>query len=414
MNDITTEPISYLQPPVESGKKDRASYLSAAFMAFAALLFFVLGLVWLGLVFVFVLLALLAYKWAKKRFWPSPWFKALRYAVVFAAIFVVAIFIRLFVFEVFEIPSESMENTLLPGDKIVVNKLVIGPQTPKSPFDIPWVNLLFYMNKQARAHIDSTWWEPIRLNGWSKIKHNDVLVFKNEPLAPDYFIKRCVALPGDELQIINGELFINGQAAFTNSLPHIKNQWVLYINNPEGFNSLADSLQVNAYYYHQNGTGAGKELTLTNKEAAILGHSACIDSMHMLVQQANANAWLSPYGKRAFWSLDNYGPIKIPYKGWQIVLNDEAVTLYYETMHNWENKTIETVDGRFFIGGKQVTSYTFEYNYYVFMGDHRHNSIDSRMWGFLPEQKIVGKASNILWSNNREGMRWERIMKKIK
>lgn len=414
MNDNTTEPILSLQPSVESGKKIRTNYLPTAVMAFAALSFFVLGLVWLGLVFVLVLLAFLAYKWAKKRFGTSWWFKALRYAVVFAAIFFVAIFIRLFVFEVFEIPSESMENTLLPGDKIVVNKLVIGPQTPKSPFDIPWVNLLFYINKQARASIDSTWWEPTRLSGWSEIKHNQVLVFKNEPLAPDYFIKRCVALPGDELQIINGELFVNGQAALTNSLPHIKNQWVLYINNPEGFNSLADSLQVNAYYYHQNVTGAGKELTLTNKEATILRQSACIDSMHMLVQQANANAWLSPYGKRAFWSLDNYGPIKIPYKGWQIVLTDEAVTLYYETIRNWENKTIETIDGRYYIDGEELSHFTFTNNYYVFMGDHRHNSIDSRMWGFLPEHKIVGKATNILWSNNREGFKWERTMKKIK
>jgi len=414
MNDITTKPISFPQPPAKSGKKDRASYLSAAFLAFAALLFFVLGLVWLGLVFVLVLLALLAYKWAKKRFGSFRWFKALRYAVVFAAIFVVAIFVRLFVFEVFEIPSESMENTLLPGDKIVVNKLVIGPQTPKSPFDIPWLNLLFYMNKQARAHIDSTWWQPVRLNGWSNIKHNNILVFKNEPLAPDYFIKRCVALPGDELQIINGELYVNGKAALTNSLPHIKKQWVLYINNPEGFNRLADSLHINTYYHHYASHETSFELPLSNQQAAILMQSSCVDSMNVLVHQPYADAWLRPYGKRNVWSIDNYGPVKVPYKGWRISLNDETVTHYFETIRDWEGKSIESIDGQFYIDSTKVSHYTFENNYYMFMGDNRHNSIDSRMWGFLPEQKIVGKATNILWSNKHGQMKWNRIMKRIK
>jgi len=155
-------------------------------------------------------------------------------------------------------------------------------------------------------------------------------------------------------------------------------------------------------------------LTLTNKEAAILGQSTCIDSMHVLVQQPNADAWLSPYGKRAFWSIDNYGPIKIPYKGWSVPITDEMINLYFETMRNWENTIIGTIEGRFYIDGEEVTSYTFQNNYYVFMGDHRHNSIDSRMWGFLPEQKIVGKATNILWSNNHNGMKWKRILKRIK
>jgi signal peptidase I len=414
MNKETTINSLSQQPPVEGGKKDRATYLRTALLAFAALLFFILGVVWLGLVLVAVLLAFIAYTWGKRRFGSSRWFKPIRYSMVFVAIFIVAIFFRLFVFEVFEIPSGSMENTLLPGDKIVVNKLVIGPQTPKSPFDIPWVNLLFYMNKQARAHIDSTWWKTTRLSGWSGIKHNDVVVFKNEPLAPDYFIKRCVAIPGDELQIINSEIVVNGKEALTNSLPNIKKHWVVYINDVDGFNRLTDSLQVNTYYFRHTENGAGRELPLSNQQASMLGHSLYIDSMHVNVQQPNADAWLRPYGKRTVWSIDNYGPIKVPYKGWQISLNDETMILYYETIRDWENKSIENIDGQFYTDNKKVTHYTFENNYYVMMGDNRHNSIDSRMWGFLPEQNIVGKATNILWSNKHSEMKWNRILKRIK
>jgi signal peptidase I len=400
------------QSPVEGGRKDRATYLRTALLAIAALLFFVLGVVWLGLMLVVVLLVFMAYTWGKRRFGSSRWFKPIRYSMVFVSIFVVAIFFRLFVFEVFEIPSGSMEETLLPGDKILVNKLVIGPQTPKSPFDIPWVNLLFYMNKQARAHIDSVWWKPTRLSGWSGIKHNDVLVFKNEPLAPDYFIKRCVALPGDDLQIINSNIVVNGKGVLTNTLSNIKKNWVVYINDIDRFKHMADSLQINTYFNRHTEKGAGKELPLNNEHATILGHSACIDSMHVIIQQPNVDAWLRPYGKRTVWSIDNYGPIKVPYKGWQIGLNEETMTLYYETIRDWETK-IENIDGQFYIDNEKVTHYTFENNYYVMMGDNRHNSIDSRMWGFLPGQKIVGKATNILWSNNHSEMKWNRILKRI-
>jgi signal peptidase I len=134
--------------------------------------------------------------------------------------------------------------------------------------------------------------------------------------------------------------------------------------------------------------------------------------MHVIIQQPNVDAWLRPYGKRTVWSIDNYGPIKVPYKGWQIGLNEETMTLYYETIRDWETK-IENIDGQFYIDNEKVTHYTFENNYYVMMGDNRHNSIDSRMWGFLPGQKIVGKATNILWSNNHSEMKWNRILKRI-
>ncbi len=382
-------------------------------LIFITTLFLILGVVWLVLIMLAVIGFYLVLKTKNptlQKIFHSKWFSV---PISVMMIFSVAIFFRLFVVEVYEIPSGSMENTLIPGDKIIVNKLIIGPQTPKSPFDIPWVNLFFYMNKQARAHIDSTWWEPNRLKGWSEIKHNDVLVFKNEPLAPDFFIKRCVALPGDELQIINSDILINGSYSSTNKLPGIKKTWEVSVNNMQNFDALIDSLQLIGFNQDYTSGEAKRTLILTQREVEQLKQSLLVDSINVVVQQPNKDAWLSPYGKRAFWSLDNYGPIRIPFKGWKIDLNDTTVMLYYETILTWERKKIETINNHFYINGKEVSDYTFQYNYYVFIGDNRNNSLDSRMWGFLPEPKIVGKATTILWSNYEGEMKWGRTLKSI-
>lgn len=383
-------------------------------LAIIIILLFSLGIVWLGVCVCLVAgvyLILVSRNPLIRKIVHSAWF-SIPFSVI--TIFCIAIFFRLFVFEVYEIPSESMENTLILGDKLLVNKLIIGPQTPRSPFDIPWVNLLFYMNKEARASIDSTWWNPSRLKGWSGIKRNDVLVFKNEPLAPDFFIKRCVALPGDELQIINSDIFINGSYSATNYLPDIKKTWVVYVNSKRDFDTLIDSLGLNRSYQNYDNNQFCRTLILTEKEVEQLKHSLLVDSMNVVVQQPNKDAWLSPYGKRAFWSLDNYGPICIPYKGWKIDLNDSTVNLYYETILKWEFNKIENIDNHFYVNGERSVDYTFQYNYYVFIGDNRNNSLDSRMWGVLPESKIVGKATTILWSNSEGNVKWGRTLKRIK
>ena len=382
-------------------------------LIFITVLFLILGVVWLGLIVLAVTGFYLISKTQNpilQRIFRSKWFSV---PISVLMIFSVAIFFRLFVVEVYEIPSGSMENTLIPGDIILVNKLIIGPQTPKSLFDIPGVNLFFFLNKQACMHIDSTYGEPNRLKGWSEIKRNDVLVFKNEPIAPDFFIKRCVALPGDVLQIINSDIFINGSYSSTNKLPDIKKTWEVYVNNMRNFDALIDSLQLISFCQDYTSGEAKRTLILTQREVEQLKQSSLVDSINVIVQQPNKDAWLSPYGKRAFWSLDNYGPIRIPFKGWKIDLTDTTVMLYYETILTWEHKKIETINNHFYINGKEVSDYIFQYNYYVFMGDNRNNSIDSRMWGGVPEYKIVGKATTILWSNLDGKMKWGRILKNI-
>ena len=321
---------------------------------------------------------------------------------------------RLFLFEVFAIPSSSMEDTLIPGDKVVVDKLFYGPQMPQTPFEIPWVNLFFYMTKESTAKIDSAWWAPRRLTGLSEIKRNDVLVFKNEPLAPGYFIKRCVALPGDELQIKNSELYINGGYATTNQLTHIKKRRRVYSRNPWTLGRLLDSLQIREHLFLGDENGRIPKIFLTKAEAIELTKQPSIDSVKVDVQVTDGNYWLYPYYRHEVWSIDNYGPLKVPFKGWVLNLNDPIAILYMRIIEKWENIRFERRDGHYYIGADKVFQYVFQNDYYFIIGDNRHNSIDSRMWGFLPEYKIVGKATHILWSNNDDGLKSNRVFKKIK
>jgi signal peptidase I len=350
-------------------------------------------------------------KFLQKRNWKIKGIKSL---MTFVFILCVAISVRVFFFEVFAIPSGSMEDTLVPGDKIVVNKMIYGPQMPRSPFEIPWINLFFYMTKDTTTKIDSVWWDPRRLTGISKIERNDVLVFKNEPVCPGYFIKRCVALPGDVLQIINSDLYINGTYAGSNNLPHVKKRQLVYSHNLSGLNQLLDSLQICQQRLYYPETDRARELFLTTDEANKLRNEKIIDSVKVNIQAVDSAAWFYPYYRRKTWSVDNYGPLKVPVKGWTINLSDSTAILYLGIIAKWESNPISWHNGHYYIDDDEITQYTFQNDYYFIMGDNRHNSIDSRMWGFLPEYKIVGKATNVLWSNNDVGFKWNRIFKKIK
>jgi len=239
------------------------------------------------------------------------------------------------------------------------------------------------------------------------------LVFKNEPLAPGYFIKRCVALPGDELRIINSDLYLNGNYAESNRLPKVKKLRLVYSHNPSGLDRLLDSLQINRHIHSYSGDGRARELFLTTDEACRLQGKPVVDSVKVNMQPVNSNAWLYPYYRRELWSVDNYGPLKIPYKGWTVNLDDSIKDLYLGIIEKWEGETVSVRNGRCYADGHEVTRYTFKNDYYFIMGDNRHNSVDSRMWGMLPEYKIVGKATGILWSNDDGGFKWGRVLRKI-
>ena len=235
--------------------------------------------------------------------------KWLKTASIFVGVFIIAIFFRVFIIEIYSIPSGSMEDTLLPGDKVLVNKLVYGPKLPASPYEIPWVNLVWFLRAGASANPDSAYWDYQRLRGFSDIKRGDVAVFSH-PLwggRNNFFIKRCMGLPGDTLAIESGKVKINGRFLPEPALS--KKVYEVWPGASRQFSRVADNLGIQSF-----------------------GRSA----------------------------------------------------------RSRERGSIE-----------------------MLLTENRDNSNDSRYWGFVPEENIVGKAGLILFSNNWNGFKWKRLLKPI-
>lgn len=376
------------------------------------LFFFFMGIYWLALQLAIVTGICFFISRIKAIAENRKW-KWLTTGLVFPSVFLIAICFRLFFLEIYSIPSGSMEDTLIPGDKVLVNKLVYGPDLPRSPFEIPWINLFFYMNKKARAGMDSLWWDYNRLKGFSGIRRNEVMVFRH-PLwgnRSNFFIKRCVALPGDTLAITNGQVDVNGQLQAEPI--RIKRQYQVWVNNFQQFSSLGDSLGMSQMNLHGLRGKSLTEFPLTNGQKQKLSNQTCIDSIKVKSCPRDSSYWVHPKNKYFGWTIDDYGPLIIPYKGMTIQLNHQNFLLYQQAINRLEPVKLEERSGIFYLNGAVLTQYTFQHNYYFMMGDNRSNSNDSRYWGFVPEANIVGKASFILFSNDWEGFKWGRLLKTI-
>jgi signal peptidase I len=207
----------------------------------------------------------------------------LKTAGIFIGIFIAAIAVRLFFIEIYAIPSGSMEDTMLPGDKVLVNKLTYGPKLPASPYDIPWINLVWFLRAGATANPDSVYCDYHRLWGLSSICRGDVMVFSH-PLwggRNNFFIKRCMALPGDTLEIENGRVKIIG--SFVVEPGGVKRRHMVWANNLKIFTRFTDSLGVrlHGHYSSQNGQGP-VELLLTEAQKDGLHASGLVDSLRII------------------------------------------------------------------------------------------------------------------------------------
>ncbi|WP_143310905.1 signal peptidase I [Chitinophaga vietnamensis] len=360
----------------------------------------------------------------------------------------VATLVRTFIFEAYSIPSGSMERTLLINDYLFVSKVSYGPRIPVTPLAIPLVHNKVPLTKYTPSYSTAVQWPYKRLPGLSAIRRNDVVVF-NLPSGDtvaleveatnNYYdlvrelgrenvwnryhilarpvdkreniIKRCVAQAGDTLQIIQGIAWVNNVKAYTSPTSELQ---YLVQTNGEALNPMR--LKEMGVIDEPAATGQpGLYLcNLTTSEVATLQSFPIIKSITPYLSQTPDIA-VFPHDTLHFsWNQDNYGPLVVPQRGQSIALNKNNIELYRRIIEIYEHNKLEEKDGRFLINGAPADHYTFRMNYYWMMGDNRHNSLDSRFWGFVPEDHIVGKAWLTWMSYGDEGLRWNRIMKMIR
>jgi signal peptidase I len=361
-------------------------------------------LVWIPVMLGIIIILFLAFHILNKE---NRWIKIIKYIVIFLFIFIGAICSRVLFFEIYSIPSSSMENTLMPGDVIIMNKISYGPRLPTSPFEIPWINIFFYLNENARKKLKNPWWEPKRLQGLTSIKANDIAMFYRYPDQKIPMIKRCVAIAGDTLVVNNAIINnIKQDEQVENILIPIE----LKFSQNKNFH-LLDS--VKAYSSGFNNTQHGNTKTrISQRGYEKLQEYIKDDILKISDPIPEYESWYMK-GVNNSWGLHNFGPIIIPYVGFSIELNDSTFALYAETIKEFEKIDLQKRDNYYFLNGIPTTSFIFKQNYYFFMGDNREDSHDSRYFGFVPESNVIGKASYVLFSKNQEGIQYRRILKSL-
>ena len=227
------------------------------------------------------------------------------------------------------------------------------------------------------------------------------------------YIKRCVAIAGDTISIKNGILHVNNEEAFVS--PTSATDYYVTTSKVISEDQLREAgINLNSSEESPDFDIAGNNayrINLTASEVEILKKLPGVDSVSRVI--ADNYGAVFPYDKRFNWSIDNFGPLWIPKKGATIRLTPENIVLYKRVIRVYENNKWEERDGKIFLNGKEANSYTFRMNYFWMMGDNRHRSQDSRYWGFVPEDHVVGSAW-LIWMSYDQGIRWNRLFKTIK
>lgn len=310
--------------------------------------------------------------------------------------FFVWLFVRAFLFQTYRIPSASMHGNLFEGDYVVINKLAYGARIPLTPLSfkknyLNWISLPY-----------------LRLPGYSHIKRNDIVAFNfslTEELPIDLrqeYIKRCVALPGDTLSIRNGMVYVN---QLTNEPENIYNPYTLV------FNSQLDSsaLKQLGITTENSSDNTASEFFMSAEKAASLLKTGTLKSLTLnLYDKDYYHPSIFPNYPSYKWNLDHFGPLYIPREGDSISLSTENLLVYQRIIERFEKAILSFKHDSVFVDGQYKRHYTFTQDYYFMIGDNRHNSIDSRHWGFIPESHIIGKASFIL-NSKTEGRNFSMI-----
>ncbi|RED94938.1 signal peptidase I [Marinoscillum furvescens] len=372
------------------------------------------GLVWIGVLFGAVLLSVYLWKKTKRKEHTAlvgRLFSAIRYFYAIVTVFMVGICMRLFFFEVYAIPSSSMEATLVPGDKIVVNKLAYGPVLPRSPLEVPWVNLFFYLTMDSITESDRNWWGYRRLAGFTDISEGDVLVFTKGAMNETPFIKRCVAGPGRELVVINAiPDHFTGDEIHGTLVP-----MDIWTHDVSATMHRLDSIGINSRrsaFLGARKSNAALQARLPTNAIERVRSWGVIDSLNV---KPEAQELRSRYLRAidSTWTIYNFGPLRVPYSGMKLKLNDKLFYTYKGVIRKFEGVDLQYMDNRFFVNGQEIFEYEFKEDYYFMMGDNREDSNDSRYSQFVPERNILGRADRILFSNDWRGVNWRRLWLKL-
>jgi signal peptidase I len=398
-------------------------------------------------------------------------------ALIFAVLAVT--FINVFFFQNYKIPTGSMEKSLLIGDFLYVSKVKYGPKIPNTPLSFPFTQHTLPLTKNTKSYLEWITLSYKRLKGFTTIKNDDNVVFNfpegdtvvavpiemqaqsyysimrmyaeydkamdaqnglpiktekqylsnartkiwNNPeyemaIRPvdrrDNYIKRCVAIPGDTLTIIDGQLLINSKPQ-----KHIDNVQFKYLVKTDGTPINRTTLdKMGIYPEDAESTGEnGYIMILDEKNAKIIKSFINVKSIERIIKPKGY--YLSnifPHNPAYPWNEDNFGPLWMPKKGATIPINLTNLCIYERIINAYEGNALEVKDSTIYINGKAANSYTFKMDYYYMIGDNRHNSADSRFWGFVPEDHIVG-APRLIWLSLDKtksfpaNIRWKRLFK---
>lgn len=338
------------------------------------------------------------------------WVDAIIFAVIAATI------IRTFFIEAYTIPTPSMEKSLLVGDFLFVSKVSYGPRVPMTPLSFPFAHHTMPL-VGGKSYLEWIKFGYHRMPGFGHVNRGDCVVFNwpaenlGRPVdKKENYIKRCIGLPGDSLELRDRDVFINGQFL---DVP---------VNAQTSYHVLTDGTGFSEQAIERLGLRDGEMMSpmeynffLTRKAAEDLKTFGNVKKVEPnIVPKKIFQEFIFPFDQKYGWNVDNFGPIWIPKKGATTKIDLNNIGLFRKVIGEYEGNKLEEHDGKIFINGKEANEYTFKMNYYFMMGDNRHNSADSRFWGFVPEDHVVGKAVFIWMSWDSQAsllhkVRWNRL-----